>query len=279
MTARANQVAFLTQHGKDNLLRAPFLSKTGLSLIRATGFDTDLLGTFSREVPRLGSQLDAARTKALKGIELTGLSLGLGSEGSFCMDPVGGLLPWNTEVLVLHDSETRREIVGIAQGIGGGAQVTVSSREELQKSAQQLGFPGHGLMLRAADSSDAVIFKGLQTPEALLKAFDTAQAKSPSGTVIAETDLRAHMNPTRQQMISRAADNLIAKYLSHCPQCQASGFWETNRVSGKPCAWCDAPTRLPVATIWTCPACSYTEHRPESATPLADPSQCDFCNP
>ena len=68
-----------------------------------TGYDTDQLGTFTRDIPRPGSQLEAARRKARMGMSLSGLPVGLASEGSFAPDPFTGMFTWNVEMLVLID--------------------------------------------------------------------------------------------------------------------------------------------------------------------------------
>ena len=87
------RVALLTQHGKE-LLVAPVLGTAlGCQVERVTGYDTDLLGTFTRETPRAGSQIEAARKKARIGIQLSGLPLGLASEGAFGTDPYTQMLP------------------------------------------------------------------------------------------------------------------------------------------------------------------------------------------
>ena len=44
-------IAFLTQHGKEDLLRPLLAPALGCQLVRAEGFDTDTLGTFSGEIP------------------------------------------------------------------------------------------------------------------------------------------------------------------------------------------------------------------------------------
>ena len=81
-----------------------------------SGFDTDLLGTFTRETARGGSQLDAARRKARKGMELSGLDAGLASEGSFGPDPFAEMVPWNVELIAWLDDRMGIEVVGMAQG-------------------------------------------------------------------------------------------------------------------------------------------------------------------
>ena len=45
--------AFLTQHGKESLIGPMLQAALGCQVIRAEGYDTDRLGTFSGEVPRL----------------------------------------------------------------------------------------------------------------------------------------------------------------------------------------------------------------------------------
>ena len=68
----AHRVVLLTQHGKESLL-APLLGQSlGWAVERVDGFDTDTLGSFTREVDRPGSQLEAARTKARTGMALAG---------------------------------------------------------------------------------------------------------------------------------------------------------------------------------------------------------------
>ena len=279
MSFREQTVAFLTQHGKDTLLQPIFLEKLGCELVQATGYDTDLLGTFTRDVQRPGSQLATASFKARKAVELTGMSFGLGSEGAFGADPVGGLLPWNTEVIVFYDSLRQLEIFGAAQGPGSGLHQMVESEQGLLSFARSIGFPEHGIVLRTVDVGHSEILKGLRDTAELLSAYRHILGSSASGKVMVEADLRAHMNPTRQHMIIKAADNLIAKLLSLCPVCAAPGFWEKERVSGLRCASCQSPTRLPLSTIWKCDVCKHAETRKEADGQLADPGKCDYCNP
>jgi hypothetical protein len=273
------RISFLTQHGKDALLGPLFSEKLACKLVRATGFDTDQLGTFTRDVPRPGTQLAAARFKAKKGIELTGLSLGIGSEGAFGADPVGGIMPWNTEVIVWVDVNLGIEIVGTAQGPGGGLQRFIHNEDELRQFAKDADFPSHGLVLRPDHENDPRIQKGLTDWFALLSAFSELLAQSEKAQIFAEVDQRAHMNPSRQRMIVQAAEDLIAKISSTCPSCNTPGFWLKERVSGLRCGLCRQPTRLPLAFIWRCDACAYSDEKREPAAKMADPSRCDYCNP
>jgi len=73
---------WLTQHGKEGVIASVLDTALGCRVERVTGYDTYLLGTFTRDIPRVGMQLEAARKKARIGMQLSSLSLGLASEGS-----------------------------------------------------------------------------------------------------------------------------------------------------------------------------------------------------
>ena len=98
-----SEVAFLTQHGKQQLVRSRLEQALGCQLVHTQDYDTDLLGTFTTDVDRQGSQLDAARVKATIGMRLTGLQIGMASEGVFGPDPFVGFTPWNSEVVLWVD--------------------------------------------------------------------------------------------------------------------------------------------------------------------------------
>jgi hypothetical protein len=99
------RASLLTQHGKEKVICPEMLETCHLEVLHVTGYDTDQLGTFTRDVARKGSQLDAARAKARKGMALSGAEIGIASEGSFTNDPFTGLLPWNLELILLIDDK------------------------------------------------------------------------------------------------------------------------------------------------------------------------------
>jgi hypothetical protein len=276
---KKQKIAFLTQHGKQMLLKVPLESALGCELVHTDGYDTDLLGTFTRDQIRSGSQLDAARKKASIGISLTNTSIGIASEGSFGMDPFGGFIPWNTELVVLIDQNLGIEVVGIAQGVAQSAYKTIRSLDELDYFAVKANFPQHRLVLRPQNEHHQEIIKGIDQYADLVKAFEWAKQKSTNGCVFIENDLRAHCNPTRQGLIRKATDNLIQKLLSACPQCNTPGYWITEQTAGLPCASCGHQTSLPKSELWCCSTCKYEHQKPLNTHQLADPSRCDFCNP
>ena len=276
---RARRVAFLTQHGKQDLVRIPLESALGCELVHTSAYDTDQLGTFTREIDRTGSQLDAARRKAQIGMDLTGATLGIASEGTFGTDPFGGFMPWNTELLLWVDPTQNLEVTGFAHGPAQSLHRTVDSLEGLMRFAQDAQFPEHHLVMRANHEDPLSIVKNIHDEQTLVQVFAKLQAQSANGVVFVENDLRAFCNPTRQELIRKACDDLISKLQSQCPQCQSPGFWVQSRVAGLPCRACGQKTRLPIAEVWHCKSCQHEEQRTLSSEPWADPSRCDFCNP
>lgn len=272
-------VAFLTQHGKETLIGPLLHAQLGCRVVRAEGYDTDRLGTFSGEIPRLQSQLQTARHKARIGMDLLGMSLGLASEGAFVPDPFGGLMPWNVELLIWIDDERHLEVTGVAQGPARSLQRPVRTESELAQFAREAGFPEHHLMMRPEGVAHPRVRKGLSDPDTLTRAFAACVQESPKGQVWIENDLRAFCNPTRQAMIVRAAQDLLSKLRSHCPACDLPGYAVAERQAGLPCRACGLPTALSKALVWRCHGCSHTEVKSAGTATHADPSRCDHCNP
>lgn len=272
-------VALLTQHGKERLLGPLVQEVTGHALLHLSHCDTDCFGSFTRETPRLGSQLQAARAKAQEALRHSGLDLALASEGAFVADPWAGLVAWDVEVVMLLDARHEQEIVGLAQGPARAGQGWAEHSEALWALADGLGFPDHGLCVRPDHAEHAQVVKGLHDRDALQRAFDWALAASVTGRVFVESDLRAFANPTRQQMIVRAAQDLIEKMHSLCPACARPGFAAVSQTPGLPCRACGSPTRMPVAQVWACGVCEHRQSRPISNPGFAEPARCDRCNP
>lgn len=275
------RIAFLTQHGKERVV-APILADTlGCRVERIDGFDTDQLGTFTREIPRYGKQLEAARRKARIGMELSGAPLGLASEGSFGPDPHTGLFPWNIEVVLLIDELRNIEVVGIYQGPASNDHAWIVTWAEMEEFATRIGFPEQHLVLRPSSENNPRVRKGLADWPSLKAAFAWAKLASSAETrIFVERDLRAHGHPERMVNIGKATQNLAKKLTSLCPHCGTPGFSAAEAVAGLHCAECGLPTREHRAEIWKCLCCTHRETRKRSdGVTTADPVSCDYCNP
>lgn len=274
-------VAFLTQHGKERVVAPVLHDGLGCQVELIRGFDTDQLGTFTRDIPRAGTQLEAARAKAREGMRLSGHRLGLASEGSFGLDPMIGFFAWNLEFLIWIDDDLELEVVGAASSrYTNHAHISVTEWAVIEDFAYQIGFPGHHLILRPHDQDDPRIRKGLADWDSLRAAFDWAAACSEDGVVFVETDMRAHANPKRMVVIEEAARDLVQKLRSACPQCDLPGFARTKPVPGLRCEVCRRPTDAPVAWEYGCLKCPYQETWPLEGIPkFVSPAECPYCNP
>lgn len=273
------QIALLTRHGKQRVIAPALEDALGCRVHHVDGYDTDLLGTFARDAPRFGTQVEAARKKARIAMELAGLPFGLGSEGAFVPDPFLGMAPWNVEVVVFIDSLRHLEIAGIAQGRGSFRHLLTNEWLALEAFAREVGFPGQELVVRPHDQHDRRIRKGIRTWPELEAALGWATAAAENGLAFVETDGRAHANSTRMANIGLAAADLAARIASACPACGTPGYWQVERVAGLPCAGCGAPTRETRAWVYGCLKCDQREMRPLSGPAHADPGRCDACNP
>ena len=273
------RVALLTQHGKEQVIAPVLDAAIDCRVEHVAGYDTDLLGTFTRDIPRVGTQLEAARKKARIGMELAGLSLGMASEGSFGPDPFAGMFPWNVEFLIFIDDLRGIEVVGVAQGNANSAHHLAENWAAVEAFARKAAFPKHHLVLRPEDENDRRIRKGIADWPELEAAYAWAAAQSASGQVFLEVDVRAHANPTRMNNIRLAAENLAKKLRSPCPVCGAPGFWVVELVRGLLCGDCGAPTRETRAEIHGCVKCGHRVTRERTDRQYADPGRCDYCNP
>jgi hypothetical protein len=279
VTYAGARVALLTQHGKEQVIAPVIASALNCRVERVAGYDTDQLGTFTREIPRAGTQLEAARRKARIGIELSGLPLGIASEGSFGPDPFLGLVPWNVELLVFIDDAHDLEVIGVAQGKASFSHLLTADWATAEAFARESGFPEHYLVARPDSENSPLIRKGIDSWPALQAAFAWAQEQAANGLVFLETDLRAHANPTRMENIRLAAQDLVKKLCSWCPACGMPGFWIVEHIPGLPCGDCGTPTHETSAEVYACLKCAHRETRQRAEPRYADPAHCPYCNP
>ncbi|MBF2064523.1 MAG: hypothetical protein IGS39_08910 [Calothrix sp. C42_A2020_038] len=278
-----NRVGILaTMHRKEQVI-APLLKELGLKVVVPANFNTDVFGTFTREVKRAGTQIEAARIKAEKVLEITGETIAVASEGSFAPHPSLPYISSNREIVIFIDKENDLEIIGEEFSIDTNhSYQIITSVDQAHEFATKVGFPEHGLIVMFDENpqNSNEVFKGITNPEKLTEAVNFVLNHSTTGKAHIETDMRAMYNPTRMKNIEKATRNLISKINSCCPQCSTPGFEITQRIQGLPCELCYAPTLLTKSVIYQCHKCGYKQERlyPDG-TEFADPSQCMYCNP
>lgn len=276
---KGRKLVIATQHKKEQVI-APILEKEiGVTCFTNTLFNTDSLGTFSGEIERKSSALDTLRAKCIQTAKLHQCDLAIGSEGSFGMHPTLFFSAADEEFLMLLDLKNNLEIVtkelSTATNFGGE---TISNLQELLAFAEKSCFPSHALILKSSEKNPTFIYKGIQSEKDLINKFE--YLKKNFSKVHVETDMRAHMNPSRMQIIKKATQQLISKIQSCCPSCDTPGFDIILAKPGLRCSSCNLPTKSTLSWIYQCKKCAFEK---ESFFPyqkeLEDPMFCDYCNP
>ena len=279
-----NTVAVLaTMHGKERAIGPVLEQGLGLRVALALGLDTDRFGTFSRDIDRTGTQLDAARAKIAAAFDYAPYArVGLASEGSFGPHPYIPFLALGRELVLLVDRERGLELTGHFSGPETNyGHAVVSDIEGAIAFAERSKFPEHGLIVMGCvDEKPAPglsLIKDVIDYAGLEKAVGHVVARC--GAAFVEGDMRAHRNPTRMRAIERAASDLVRRFRSQCPACAHPGFDVTERVPGLPCESCGEPTHVIRSEVLTCQACDYRQERPATSAMTADPGRCESCNP
>jgi len=275
----SRKLVIATMHGKEKVLKPLLEQSLGVNVIVPKDFNTDEFGTFSGETKRNGSPLEVAGKKCNAVFELTGEPLVLASEGSFGAHPVLGFVPANEELLLLRDYQGAFEIkVKVLSTKTNFSGQVLDRWEDVVRYAYKVGFPSHGLILRTDRESFVDIHKGICNWEKLEESFHHFQRYW--GKAFVETDMRAHHNPTRMQVIGEAAEKLLDLVMHTCPVCEGPGFEVNDILPGLPCSQCESPTKTAKAHVYYCQHCGHTETNefPDKKK-YEDPMFCDACNP
>lgn len=269
-----------TMHGKEAVISPLIETELGLEVQLPSGFNTDTFGTFTRDIRRAGNQLEAARKKALAAMKVTGLDIGLASEGSFGAHPSVPFIPSNLEIVVLIDSKNDIEIVGHCRTSSVRVQgKEITTPDEAVHTALSWGFPKQGVVLRLSEKSNRHMYKELTATEDLLATSQKLLSKWRVRSLFIETDMRAHRCPERMKSIETATADLIKNCKSLCPKCSTPGFVITDVVNGLQCGNCGLATDLVKETIYSCRKCEHSEIRPVADKQYAEPGECQWCNP
>jgi len=288
--------ALTSKHEKVRAMGLPFRAGLGLKLACAEEIDTDRLGTFTGEVERQGTPRETVSAKARLGMEALGLPLGLASEGSFGAHPLLLFVPGTEELMVFIDDELGIEVCErLVSTETNYASVSTASIDSLQGFLRQVKFPSHALIVRANQPQSVVsvgsgaalnetgtgkIFKGLRSIEQLEKAIQQCQAQSVDGLALVQTDMRAHMNPTRMRLIRKLAVKLTRRLQRLCELCQCPGWGLTGVEPGLPCGLCGFPSDVAKFEIYSCPRCEHKAKLPrQDGLAHVDPGACQRCNP
>ena len=262
---RGVNASFATKHEKEKVV-APIFSTLGISL-QVPDIDTDLLGTFSGEIERVGLPKEVVLKKARMGMQASGLPYGAASEGSIGPDLVVPFLNSDIECIAWIDDERGIEIVEFHRSLDIIAATGSSISEGFLTKAD---FPNHSLIVKG----NGKVVKGIKNRDEL----DRAIAEIGSLFVI-ESDLRAHHSPSRMRNIAAVAEKLVARISRLCPGCNAPGFGHIENLYGVACRECkNVEARAIRGEVLGCAKCDYREEI-SSEKEFIEPAECGYCNP
>ena len=271
---RGVEAVITTQHAKEKLI-APALAPLGIELVHHN-FNTDSLGTFSGEIPRTHSQRETAFKKARIGMEVTGLKYGIASEGSIVADPLVPLINSAIESIAWIDDVTGIEIIEFERGTEVVAVKTeVSSIDGLGDFLERADFPNHALIAYPA-SKKGPNYKGLRELAAL---EDAISSITKIESAVIESDLRAHMSPSRSEVIQRCAEKLAVRLACLCSGCGTPGFGAIGSICGLSCEQCgEIVERAISGELHGCAKCEFREEKLNGKSGVSA-AQCERCNP
>lgn len=268
-----------TMHGKERAIGPALEGALGVRIRVAQGLNTDAFGTFTGEIERQGDARAAARAKCHAALAHTGCDLAVATEGSFGPHPTALFLPAHEELICLLDARNGIEIVAVERALETNyLSAEVTTHAELEDFARRALFPSHALILRRDAASTTDMIKGITDPTQLTAVFSALLAAYGRATV--ETDMRAHLNPTRMSVLGKAVNRLVEKVASTCPTCDTPGFDVSGIERGLPCRVCTTPTSSILSYTYMCRSCSFClDVRHPHGLTVEDPRHCPRCNP
>jgi hypothetical protein len=276
---QGRQLIIATKHNKEQVIKPLLENQLGVQCFVPTGFDTDLLGTFTGEIERAEDPLSTVRKKCLMAMDKYNVDLGIASEGSFGPHPNFFFLNADIEILILIDRKNNLEIISseISTDTNFNGK-EIHTERELIDFAEKVLFPSHGIIVRNKKDSVEAIIKDILDWQTLKTSFNEILNKF--GSVYVETDMRAMNNPSRMRVISKTLEQLIEIINSKCPKCDYPGFDIHERIIGLPCSLCNFPTNSVLANIYKCKNCQFIHEKKYPKDKFTeDPRYCNFCNP
>jgi hypothetical protein len=279
MDFAGRKLVIATKHDKEKVIGPLVENHLAADWFVDPTFDTDFLGTFSGEIERKDDPLTTLKNKCLLAMEAANCDLGIASEGSFGPHPTLFFGHADDELLVFIDKKNDLEIysrdLSTETNFGG---VAIRNLTEAEEFAYKHGFPEHALIVKNRQEDFDYIQKGVNNSSDLSRFVEECLSKY--GSVYLETDMRAMYNPTRMKVIESAAQKLMEKINSKCPECKTHGFSVSEVKPGLRCEWCSSPTDSILYHLLTCQKCSFSEKEfYPNGKKFEDPMYCSNCNP
>ncbi len=280
------EIVMATMHGKEEIA-SPYFKDAFNATITPTKFlNTDLLGTFTGEIKRVGSVESTLRRKVRLAINETNHRFALASEGSFGPHPSFPFVYANQESLLFFDSDTGVEFFEHYLCTRTSyAYKEINNIEDISDFLNSMSIASQAVILRPKEISGIgadKVFKGLCHHDQVYSAYRQLSEVTSIGPIVIETDNRAHVNEFRRSVIAKTFELLIASLLSQCPQCHCPGYKVRDRKGHLPCLSCGFLSNIPKYEVWTClnPSCLHRDQKTRADDLMeVAPQYCNFCNP
>lgn len=271
-------ILLASKHKKEEAVTSAFKRILNCDLWAPNDFDTDQFGTFTGEIERVGTQYETLLMKAKAAAEKYGFRHVIASEGSFGPHPKLYFLPGSVEMLAFVDLVENLIIVeSQVSEETNYAQLDLDNPKIPEDFLLKVGFPQHALIVRRIDNNQ-LIAKAIQDRKHLLKALTLGLKKGSK--IRLETDMRAHLNPTRMKTLRPLAEQLAKRVATQCPACQTPGFGKITLYGHLPCEACGTPTELYQNKILSCLRCDFKSFLSREDGLVSSSQQyCRHCNP
>jgi hypothetical protein len=270
-------------HGKEAAISPTFAQILNVTTVTSQVINTDVLGTFSGEVPRLGHPLEVLRKKVQLGIHNSGIPLGVANEGSFGPHPWVPYIGSDHEMMIWKDEDLGIEIVEQLISLETNYEtLTVASWDNMMEAfLGRVMFPSHAVIVKPNTAAHPdVVFKGLRQIDEVREAISKCIDRSDDGLVSVQTDMRAHMNPSRMRVIEDLARRMAYRLRAVCPGCGCPGWGVVGYIRGLPCEVCNHKTNVIHQDCYGCPRCDHRINISRSdRSETAEQKYCEICNP
>jgi hypothetical protein len=271
------KLGIATKHGKEKVITPAFSSVKMLTIMHIPA-DTDQLGTFSGEIPRHQTAVEAVRTKCEWVFRDSDADLAIATEGSFGNHPFLPGVPFHSELMMAKDRISGVEWIEQVHTVETNyREGFAATPDELARFCTQIGFPQNGVLLSATPEGP-VFYKELTQAGELHTVFQELLHEHKS--VYVQTDMRAHRNSLRMNKIKELAECMCTRLQTPCPGCHQGGFGMTEVIRGARCESCLRPSESPLAELFHCHFCGHSE--PQNYSKFQNPidaQYCAYCNP
>lgn len=269
-----------TKHKKEIVFRNVF-EQLGIYYVSSPEIDTDILGTFTGEVERKYSPLETALQKAkLLASKFKEVDFIIANEGTFGPHPYIPFVESDSEVIVLYNVKDDKYLyIHDVSPETNFAEKEIASFHQLHDFLEKAKFPSHALIVSAQLNDGEQHFeKAIQDIAVLKESINQLLALSKNGIVKVQTDMRAHLNPTRMNFIKQCAEKFVDELICLCPRCSYPQFKIKRIERGLSCYNCNTPTQSIKKYIYECVNCNYIQEK-ENEKKFEDPMYCEICNP